>query len=649
MDMTPALQNQTPSAPRQPESGIAVIMVLIILLLMAVLSLGFMVTVRNMADTANSLFHYGLVDNAAFSGQMRAIAALRKDYLTNTGDDTYTLGDGSQIWQNEFALDDPDDLDDPLIAARHIWHGVMGTRLDQSENYYGGGMTEYRALDDGAYTGEFNAGGTFNEDYLTHDGTGKWFYTDKFDRYGNPVEDLADARFAVRYAVGVVDLSGRILVNPLSEVRANRGYMTTLTDRTTNRYNYDRSTYTFAVHGEGTEESPYTPGVDSYELTGLNAHPSIQPSQSKASLVAHFFYQSLDDNPWDHDNDTISEGWGWGGATQHRTDPRSRPEDRVTGGMLRKETDAVRRMSQRFDTGQDDEYGFDLYNWHQIMQAHSQNHEDQTTETTAGARGRLGKTDTFWDTTYLFTPYGGAFAADGYTNINAGRPNPVQWVINVNTAPKKVLEAAIVAMDNIISFEERHYNPINGTADDYTWVQIHGYFPQISPSKEFYLEPKEDDMTAAGEWRAIKHDDDVRSLDENDMPRTARVTDSKALGGLGWMKKIREESDPEAKLSTLVTQLKTQAEEGVMTDEDPRIDALLKGTHFILVQEMKSRFFRVAVHAQFFDKLQGPLAEKRVDFVYVLAPQDGSANTPGDIKGSHILYYHVADDPRIIK
>lgn len=261
--------------------------------------------------------------------------------------------------------------------------------------------------------------------------------------------------------------------------------------------------------------------VDSEFAYDINS----QAEQRKINLVAHFLYQALDDTPSDP-LIGLSEGRNMGG-TRARGTVNDEPYPGEIYPPLPFEQQYVestlstnRRLSTRLTTISE-EFGYDFYNWGQIAQQLSQNgknisktfvpflHEFEKSNFYSNTE-RKGEHDRqfsttgdnlpipvrrhswkqhsgespYWDYVYLMTPFGNAFEEDGitYANKRSGPYNPstpntppppeypVQWTINAHTAPLKVLEAAIVAVDELIAFEDRHYR-LPGANGTYTWVR----------------------------------------------------------------------------------------------------------------------------------------------------------------------------------
>lgn len=759
------------------EEGVAVIMVLIILMLMSVLAVGFMISVRNHVDVAESFRRHSLVDNAVFSAEQHAIGMLHDHY--GNASEAFTSHQVDQSWRTEFApTATPANT---FENAQDVWSHIDGYRL-MDVGFHGGGLTairskltrtEYDNIHANAkYLVEDQFGGIaateaeldkpmaervfdpassvemFRREYLTHDGKAKWnpvtYYSAQGEDLGPGAESDPKASFVVQYGVGIIDLSGRILANRAITTptggRIDPGYQITKsgTQIPGMSYTYYDDTSEALKGGEymvnpavmsrkGTDnawtyyDQENAAGSAVERLThvmtenpGFSYHYSAEDTQTKLELVGHFFYQALDTTSTDPDTG-IFEGYTLSG-TQGKT-PETTEIDLPLGmsSNIVSQTKYLRkqRLSNRLNI-QGMEYGWDLFNWGQLIQGFTQNqklaagartpflHEfdemylatnspdnknwwlsgtftvsNRTLDTRTidnrpirytgdfgvfksglhkwipasqfdaytdfdvtdpasrpptnpvgfSNHGGLALMDRIlatqtrnfkssdcpaWDYVHLFTPFGNAFAPNGKMEEDpaSDRPGPpCQWTINGLTAPDKVLEAAIVAMDEIIAFEERHQKE----GSRYTWVRHKKWSdPVVDPGDGSITQ----NLIRDGAGLPV-------DVDESDWSHQKLTSDQDA--------------------KNLIPTLRAHVLSGDTSSPDPRLDALLRGTHYIRVQRMKSRFFRVAVHARFFDlRKSQPLAEKRVDFVYHV---DADPTAHG-LKDSYIMYYNVAHDPR---
>lgn len=562
------------------ERGIVVIVVLVVLLMMAMLSVGFMVTVRNHVDVAEVMRRKALVDSAVFSGQSHAISVIHETYEndpitqlsvfanqvwdpmsgqiahdTVSEPDYPTSAAKSHIYYtfaprggmgivNGSLLTDPTfgwnpwsvDLDlwqphlgtpvaelkDAMENASFLWGHLRNNRLEAARNdpnnpmdgvppLYkgkGGGMQAFTYEKVDASMPEpdetrLSPDPTFNLRFVNSSGHGRWFDLAHYNNRGVEIDTPAKARYVLRYAVAIEDLSGRLPSNRptyidgagerqylVPAIMANpAGPFQPQLDRSGSPTDF---WYYYKDRAGGGKEI-YGPQAFCPKRGGLTANPNDPGPAIDGQLYnlshGHLVYKYLQDMMFQKQTLPPHTGGANPDADLGMASGEGRQANILLARVGKQEDDVwtneyaagaphknpsqygrtlgLDRDNRIFENwiatlNEDQEfpadplhrffhYGsfnlFEQYNWGHIIESLDSWEKDQQNERVAAA-------DVF-DYIYLQTPFGNAFQPDGQFENVANINDQCIWTINSNTAPSKVLETALTVMDflDVFHFE----------------------------------------------------------------------------------------------------------------------------------------------------------------------------------------------------
>lgn len=219
--------------------------------------------------------------------------------------------------------------------------------------------------------------------------------------------------------------------------------------------------------------------------------------------------------------------------------------------------------------------------------------------------------------------------AAGRLVLAVSDPAAIKWQVNINTAPRKVLEAMLTAIDARLTAT---FPDTGNTTDP---VYSTAGLPTIAALVDLLLDnrPFTSDGEVFGVIGAATHleDDDDWQIDPSKMDwRIAALLGYRSDGRMGA-------GASNAPGSFTGVALDEKAPEDVIAgDTNPAEKTLDHGMHLAIGM---SRFYRVMVHAQVHDlTLDTTLLESDYEFVYQVDP-DASGVTSGTLlRDSNILY-----------
>lgn len=560
----------TPS-PSRTCRGTTVILVLIIILFMVALAVGFLKGMGLNRDLAEGLRRNAVFEHTIFSGKWHAIRELEYNYVNERALNLPTTLGGH--WEATFApIGTPGTEEYNENNARYLWEWDMGLSSRSPDS-----------------------------DYHLHQMDGVWhpvqYFDKKYQPIGsvNPVPDPApdEARYLARYAIAVMDLSGRLPIN--------RGIA---------QFNAD-GVPIWRAADEGIVNAT-TAGRMIDETGNLQEH---EPEMSPLQFTGYYMAKGLG----------FYEGYGVS-YTRNRDlgNPNRLSDSDIKAGWLSKGA-TNRRLSQRYDdlANWPGDHTYDVFNWSLIQRIAKQ--ADVQGAELVGSYGLSPAPD--WETVAsLFTPYGQGeqFLPDLIADVGdmpaaqKSELDKYQWMVNINTAPPAVIMGLITGVDAMLELEGNH--KIDGKLNHQSFL----YWYDKDPT----------DANAIADAIAQGFTDPSDPLN---WPYTRRVhrtnPDSSDIDqpGVRWLTNQIVNGRPyttNAWVSTVRANVGESGAEGIVT-------RLLKGACGAKLVRRQSRFYRIALQAQIWDRLnEEPLQQKTIDFVLHIDPNDNGK--PGD---SYIMYH----------
>lgn len=406
-----------PTPPRMSKRsarGTTLILVLVIILFMITLAVSFLRGMGLQRDLAEGLRRNSILDSALFSAKGQAVQEIESFYLSESPPNGTDL-EAFNLFFNDTAVPErPGPLGDPADA-----------------DYEEKNKTDIWTWDPGLWD-------NVPEDYRVHQTDARWHEHQYLDTRYREVELKDDARYVVRYAYAVMDLSGRLQVN-----LGMRG--ATPADR-----------YVFNA-GTGVWEPQFRSqninevGGQTINISGSQGtfyDENDEPQMSTIQFAARHLARGLQ----------FYEGTGFTkGQSRRGTGLNLLPKADIEAGFLSK-GEIVRRMSMRIDYPKDwpADYTNDLFNWSQIRAVLDQ----KGTASEQPAYGLSAVSLDSWANVIasLYTPFGQADVVTADLATGDSDEN-YQWTPNINTAPPATIRAMIAAIDACLNFEARYMEP----------------------------------------------------------------------------------------------------------------------------------------------------------------------------------------------
>lgn len=423
---------------RHHEDGIVLILVVVILFALVISATLFLQTVSVQRAISQAQDRRGLCQIALLSGRAHAVAVLDHAYAI----DPYTTLQGRwmtafhhpPVWLPETAYAYGDLVIKPGTSRADpgsaLWHvcvtdggGTSGTAIPAFQDEPGTRVTEdggslltwyaLTAPDDWASNilGNTALGlsdyDSPHEEFTVHDGRARWHPLGFFDEDFFPVTKEVEARHVLRYAVGIIDQSGLLLVNRARTYSGGRGRLGTRGHRQTHADSYGSTTHL---------------ADRTHELTGL-LHMMNPSSIQEWNVRRPPTTASHDANP---DN---PQAWIPFSDPNHDEATRAAyltKQEMIEGyESIRVEHEFREWMAaRRFDTSSS---AHDAYNWTTIAR--------ELGADTDGNRAMIQYVE-------LLTPFGNGLPAS-----TPGIEEDIQWHVNINTAPREVLRAMLRLTD----------------------------------------------------------------------------------------------------------------------------------------------------------------------------------------------------------
>lgn len=427
-----------PRKARHSERGVILILVVVILFALVISATLFLQSVSVQRAISQAQGRRSLCQIALLSGRAHAIAVLDHAYAT----DPFTTLQGRwmtafhhpPVWMpgttyayGDLVIRPGTSRADPKDA---LWYvcvtdggGMSGTPIPafpeeagERVTEGGGSLLTWYALDASpGWTSNILADtslglsdhDSLHEEFTVHDGRARWQPLGFFDEDWRPVTREVDARHVVRYAVGVIDQTGLLLVNRARTYAGGRGRLGTRGHRETHADSYGTTTHLADRRNE---------------LAGLlymmNPH-SIQEWNVRRPPTAAS-HAANPDNPQ-----------AWIPFSDPNDDEATRSayltkQEMIEGyESIRVEHEFREWMAaRRFDTSNS---AHDAYNWSTIAR--------ELGADTDGNRAMIPYVE-------LFTPFGNGLPAS-----TTGISDDIQWHVNINTAPREVLRAMLRLTD----------------------------------------------------------------------------------------------------------------------------------------------------------------------------------------------------------
>lgn len=434
------------------------------------------------------------------------------------------------------------------------------------------------------------------DDYRVHHTDGVWKVFQYLDERYRRVDLLGDARFVARYAIATMDLTGRIPVNRAIQTEIDNGEVVPL----------------YYGHKPAWRANALTPSSPNIAATGL-LNPD-EPNMTTLEFTAYYMSNGIG----------FYEGYGIS-TYQTRDTTTSTPlsDSDIAAGWLSKGT-ASRRMSQRYNYPGDwpENHSYDLFNWLLIRQIASQS---------GGAAFAAALTPKYpyagipnapsWNAVAsLHTPFGQGDQLISSGTDDEGRLhkshaqqieyNKFQWMININTAPPAVIRGMLAAADATLELENNH-----------GWDH---------KSFLFWFDKDPDDVNARAQAALDGHSnpDDWTHLVR--IHRTNENSTDSGSPGLTWLTNTIIAGRPYT-----ASDWKTSLKNEVGDSGSGIVSRLLDGVYGMKLVRRQSRFYRVALRAQIWDRHKHEaIQQKTIDFVLHLDPDDNEK-----IGDSYIMFY----------
>lgn len=415
-----------PRRNKQSTRGTTIILVLIIILFMITLAVSFLRGMGLQRDLSEGLRRNAILDNALFSAKSHAVQEIETYYRTET-DTTETI---RSVFDEYF--------NDTTVSDRA---GPLGDPADA--DYAEKNMVNIWTWDPGLSD-------EVPEDFRTHQTDARWHEIQYFDNRYRQVDNKGDARYVVRYAYAVMELSGRLQVNPgkLGPDITDR-YIDSEPQWRANNINVFNGNI---INIKGTVDP----------TTAFNRDD--EPDMSKVQFAARHLARGLQ----------FYEGPGISaaGRTRQASVPGERlSKNEIEAGFIHVGS-RVRRMNYRLDPTADSieyegehdipverkpwpyKYMNDLFNWSLIRTTLYQ-------KGTASEQASYGLSTVGLDSwpnviASLYTPFG---QADTIDSLGGDSIDNYQWIPNINTAPPATIRAMIAAIDACLDFENRYMDP----------------------------------------------------------------------------------------------------------------------------------------------------------------------------------------------